>query len=66
SILKKNSISPTILTFRSKVPRKELFSSSGGTFQFQGGNFSFPRRELFGSKAGTFQFQREDVCRTAE
>ena len=33
-------------------PLLELFSSKGGTFQFQGGNFLVPREELSSSKGG--------------
>ena len=37
-------------------PRLELFSSKGGTFEFQGRNFLVPAEELSSSKAGTFRF----------
>ncbi len=33
------------------VPREELFSSSGGTFQFQRRNFLVPAEELLGGRA---------------
>ncbi len=40
------------------VPLLELFSSKGGTFQFQRRNFLVPRRELFFSYLGNLSFQR--------
>ena len=37
------------------VPLLELFSSKGGTLQFQGRNFLVPTGELFDSKGGTIR-----------
>ena len=38
------------------VPLLELFGSKGGTFRFQGRNFSVPVEELSSSKGGTNKF----------
>ncbi len=47
------------------VPLLELFSSKGGTFEFQGRNFLVPAEELFGScgslKMVDFFFVKTDV-----
>ena len=43
------------------VPRKELLSSSGGTFQFQGRNFSFPPLKTLFSSLGNVSFLGRSV-----
>jgi len=42
-------------------PLLELFSSKGGTFEFQGRNFSVPRGELSSSKGGIEKSLGRDV-----
>ena len=44
-------------TSSKKVPPLELFSSKGGTLQFQRRDFSVPTEELFSSKGGKLVFQ---------
>lgn len=48
-------------SWNSLVPREELFSSSGGTFQFQGRNFSFPPFETLFSSLGNVSFHKRSV-----
>ena len=43
------------------VPMEELFSSSGGTFQFQGRNFSFPPLETLFSSLENVSFLGRSV-----
>ena len=42
------------------VPFLELFSSKGGTFEFQGRNFRVPREELSSSSGGNRKFPTEE------
>ena len=50
-----------LLSWNFLVPREELFSSSGGTFQFQGRNFSFPPLKTLFSSLGNVSFHKRSV-----
>ena len=60
-------LNPKYIRVPKESPLLELFSSKGGTFEFQGRNFRVPREELFSSSGGTFcslgrdsEFPREE------
>ena len=50
-----------LLSWNFLVPREELFSSSGGTFQFQGRNFSFPPLKTLFPSLGNVSFHKRSV-----
>ena len=57
-ILSRIMLAPYHIRVPKTVPLLELFSSKGGTFQFQRRNSLVPVEELFSSKGGTLRFQR--------
>ena len=60
-ILSRIMLAPYHIRVPKTVPLLELFSSKGGTFQFQRRNSLVPAEELFSSKGGTLRFQRWNV-----
>ena len=56
-ILSRIMLAPYHIRVPKTVPLLELFSSSGGTFQFQRRNFLVPAEELFVSNGGKKSFQ---------
>ena len=54
-ILSRIMLAPYHIRVPKTVPLLELFSSKGGTFQFQRRNSLVPAEELFSSKGGTIR-----------